>query len=130
MSDITLLSQMDYGDAAALRDFMLTHATLHSQYASAIVAQSGVETPNYGLIATDAQDSWIAQMNDGAPAREALLTWLQVHSDLHTAEFQALALGTIPDIQTVDFRSQDAFYQWLDTHQQMHDITSYALGVQ
>ena len=130
---LDFLANMNFGDDAALRDFALAHRLAHNDFASAISSLYGASTPNFDVADESAHAVWAMDMvkPDEVPAqgREALKSWLLFHAQLHEAEYNAIGLGPAFDFSTVDFSKADQFYNWMQQHQQAHDITAGALGI-
>lgn len=125
---VDLASQIQFGDASGIRDFMLVHRMAHAAISLGFEQRN---VPPMSLVALEsaaATEAWIATMQ-GNDQPEALSDWLRLHYDLHQAEFNALGFGQAPDISTVDFRSPLQFYDWMFAHATMHDQVATALGV-
>lgn len=119
--DIDLQSQMNFGDEESLRDLFLVHRFVHDQYSAQIVAQGGLPTPTAGLSSEIALADWVVTMKGDSPGlMPALGDWLQLHQNLHQAEFQAVNTGFLPDLVDVDFSDQQQFYDWMELHRALH----------
>jgi len=119
--DIDLQSQMNFGDAESLRDLFLVHRFVHDQYAAQIVAKGGQVTPTGGLSSELALAEWVVTMQGDAPGlMPALGDWLQLHQNLHQAEYQAVNAGLMPDLVDVDFSDEQQFYDWMELHRDLH----------
>lgn len=141
---LSFLSQMRFGDGAALKAFALEHRLAHDQFAGAISTADAIATPNFDVGDARAHSAWEILMLDPkeapAQARDALQAWLLLHSQLHQAEYDALGLGDVGapggvfdgeayDLATVDMAKADEFNVWMQQHQQVHDIEADALGI-
>jgi hypothetical protein len=127
-------AQMVFGDAQALARFMFAHANLHQRYGALIQQKFGSQTPLFDLTDETAQREWGALMEareDGEPkpSSDAIDTWLRMHDALHSAEIAALKIGTTSGLQSVDFSNEEQFYDWMNDHQQYHDLEDSALGL-
>lgn len=129
-------SQISYGDEEGLRDFFFVHRLVHLQVDTAIVQAGGGSVPNSTIDSERGLDGWIAQMRKGAdPSHEvsdaesyALTDWLQLHDNLHQAEYVALQLGQAPNLSTVDFSKANEFYDWMYAHSAVHDTLNQVTG--
>lgn len=133
MATLDLVSTIQYGDASALRTFFNSHNIVHQLYASKIVTAS-VAVPLFDVSDQGALDDFVGLMERSQGEEEAvqsdrLNNWLNMHMELHRGEMAAIALGDPVDIASVDFRKPQQFYDWLLTHQQMHDQEDAALGL-
>lgn len=134
MATLDLVSTMQYGDATALRTFFNTHNIVHQLYASHIVTAS-VAVPLFDVSDQGALDDFVQLMErvqgeqDEAVQGDRINNWLNMHMELHRGEMASLSLGDPVDIASVDFRKPQQFYDWLLTHQQMHDQEDAALGL-
>ena len=128
--NIDVQSQMQYGDEGALRDLFLVHSLVHDEYAKAIATKRGTPTPTGGMRSNYALDEWAAVMRKEIPAGAAILAdWLQLHNNLHQAEYEALGFGLSPDLSEPDFTDESQFYDWMFAHNQIHLLVGKALGV-
>lgn len=133
MATLDLVSTMQYGDANALRTFFNTHNIVHQLYASKIVTAS-VAVPLFDVSDQGALDDFVRMMalvqrEEEAAQGDRINNWLGMHMELHRGEMASLGLGDPVDISSVDFRKPTQFYDWLLTHQQMHDAQDAALGL-
>lgn len=133
MATLDVVSTMQYGDAAAMRSFFNSHNIVHQLYASKIVTAS-VAVPLFDVSDQGALEDLTdmmerVQREEEAVQGDRINNWLNMHMDLHRGEMAALSLGDPLDISAVDFRNTQQFYDWLLTHQQMHDQEDAALGL-
>lgn len=130
--NIDLVSQMRFGDVAALRDFLLVHRLVHGELNSAI-AQAGLgSTPSVFLDSDNVARAWAARMQGAELTQDegaALVDWLQRHASLHQAEFDAVRFGIAPDLAVVDFAAPTQFATWMTEHQEIHAAIGAVLGV-
>lgn len=129
MSNIQVVSQMQFGDTNALHDFALAHRFAHAQIDAKIAALGGGAMPDVALDSDAAIAVWAAAMQGESVDADPLNDWLQLHGALHQAEYSALGLGYAPDLTTVDFRSQGQFYNWMFSHSIVHDTLDTRLGI-
>jgi hypothetical protein len=126
-------SQTPFGDADGLRQFMLDHKFVHEQTAAAISSTQGISFGTYGVGSEAAEEEWVAMMQAGKRQRSppALTDWLQLHSNIHQAEFSALNQPVLAqvDLSEVDFSSPTQFYDWMYAHQVIHDQVQQILGL-
>lgn len=128
--NIDFVSQMAFGDTQALKDFALVHRFVHSANCAAIQRKGLGATPAALVDATPAMDAWAALMrHDENVDAQPLVDWLQLHGNLHQAEYDAIGAGEAPDLTSVDFRSPEQFYDWMAAHQAIHDQVGQILGV-
>jgi hypothetical protein len=131
--NIDLDSQFQFGDAAGLKMFMLTHKFVHDQIALFAQAKYGSSFSGYGLMSPFAEAAWEELMKGERTENipPALQDWLQLHAILHDEEY-ALIVGVSsigqPDLSLVNFSDQQQFYDWMYVHQQLHDIEQGILG--
>jgi len=123
-------SQTFYGDADGLRNFFLTHSIAHRLYAIAAVGRFNTSLPSLNLYDTSALDSWIQCMHDGANVTQALRAWLEAHNNLHQSELQLVNQSGLYDFSVLNPQSEEQFYDWMQTHQAIHDYEAIAFGVQ
>jgi hypothetical protein len=131
--NIDLDSQLPFGDGPGLRAFMLTHRFVHSQIAVYVLAQYGIQLSDFGLLNEIAVHQWEELMRQGRTSSvpQALQDWLNLHNTLHNQEFEAFSgenLVGLPDLSSVNFSSQEQFYDWMTTHQELHDYEQSVLG--
>jgi hypothetical protein len=126
---IDLVSQMSFGDAMALRDWMFVHRLEHNRFAQ-VLANRGVAPVPGGVDSPSATEAWIRMMQDPeSPIERSVIDWLQTHNTLHQSEFDALGFGQAPDIEDVDFRDASQFYDWMFAHTLIHDQVAASLGL-
>jgi hypothetical protein len=131
--NIQIESQMFYGDEQALRSFFFVHYLVHKQVDSVIASRSLGSNANATIDSSRALDGLVQAMlkppqRDEGAAR-ALSDWLQLHADLHQAEYAALQLGLAPDLGVVRFEDESAFYDWMFAHAAVHDTLGAATGI-
>jgi hypothetical protein len=131
---IDLAASTGFSDQSGMRNFFLVHRFVHDQTAAALTAKFSVPQSSFGITDEIAEREWLKVMADakpGQPVPAALQTWLKVHSDIHIATFSLLGQTPTgaPDLSTVDFGSQQEFYDWMYAHQNMHDFEQSALGL-
>lgn len=127
---IDLVSAMPFGDGPSLQDFAFVHRLSHNQIDSAIQAKSLGALPNATLDSRAAMEVWTALMrHEDVGNPRPLLDWLQLHANLHTAEWLVLGLGQVPDLSIVDFSNEQEFYDWMGAHAYIHDTENQALGI-
>ena len=121
---------MKFKDSESLRDLFLVHRLLHDQYSAAIVAKEGQPTPTAGLSNEIALEDWAFTMQGEVQGlMPALGDWLQLHQNLHQAEYAAANIGLLPDLVDVDFSDEEQFYDWMQLHSDLHQQQSVALGI-
>ena len=112
MSNSIQLSDVQFGDAAAFLDFIMSNDMSHHAIASKLLTQGkGIQSLPISDVGSD--------MNQ----------WLQVHQNLHQQEFTSMGLGVAPDMTAVDFNNEQAYYDWMDFHAQIHAYVGSVLGV-
>lgn len=134
--NIQAQSQIGFGEEEPLRDFFFVHRLVHLQVDGVIVNAGGGSMPNATIDSERALEGWIAQMRRGRDpnmiaepgAAYALSDWLQLHDNLHQAEYAALRLGLAPALSEVDFTQQNQFYDWMYAHSAIHDTLDQATG--
>lgn len=131
--NIQVQSQMNFGDENSLQDFFFVHRLVHIQVDGVIATNGGGSMPNSTIDSERALETWGGLMvereiDDGG--RAALLDWLQLHANLHQAEYSALQLGVAPELGVVDFAQQNQFYDWMYAHSAVHDTLDQATGTQ
>jgi hypothetical protein len=130
--NIDFSASFAFGNEQALRSFLLDHAVVHEQTAAALTQRYGGGYSTAGLLSNMAEDAWVEQMRlrRGRPAK-ALVDWLQIHYYVHNITYQRIGgTGTnAPDISEADFTKPALFYDWMLTHQSMHDFEQQALGL-
>ena len=132
--NLDVISQINFGDAKALRDFFLAHRFVHDQTASALTAKFKLPVSSFGVTDELAERAWIDSMDPnrrGAPTSASLQAWLNIHNTIHVNTYSLLgqSVNDAPDLSQVDFSRQDQFYDWLYTHQTMHDFEQVSLGL-
>ena len=130
--NLDLQSQMAYGDREGLADFLLVHRLVHQQVDAVIAqAQRGI-MPSATINSSAAEQVWGALMDPDAEISvqdaQVMQDWLQVHANLHQAEYTALNLGYAPDLSQVDFGDEAQFYVWMYAHAAIHDTLDQATG--
>lgn len=130
--NIQAQSLMDFGDKAALLDFMLVHRLVHLQIDDYLVQQGKGSMPNPALDSGDVAEIWYRLMVSPnslvAENLRPLTDWLELHGNLHQAEYAALNLGQAPELVNVDFRNKEQFYDWMYVHAAVHDTLNQATG--
>lgn len=122
---------MSFGDAKALQDFAFVHRLSHADNSKAIQLAGGPALPSATIDNHTAMDAWakaMAQIDLSATERLALSDWMQLHTNLHQAEFDALNLGESVDLSQADFSQDASFYDWMAAHAFVHDQIGNALG--
>lgn len=128
--NISLQSQMLFGDEQSLRDLFLVHRMAHDAYAKAIIGKGGPPMPTGGLSNEFALREWGSLMRgEDAGSAAILRDWLELHQNLHQAEYAAVGFGLLPDLVNVDFSQEGQFYDWMFGHTEIHNIIGQAVGV-
>lgn len=128
--NIDLQSQIEFGDVDGLRDFFLVHRFVHEAYGVTIAAKGGPATPTAAVGSDVGLDAWsVAMLGEVEQQGPGLVDWLQLHQELHQAEYSALGFGLLPDLRDVDMTNEQQFYDWMYGHQQIHDLVGGALGI-
>jgi hypothetical protein len=130
--NLDITSQTTYGDAAGLKGFSLAHRIAHQDNAQMIAAAGHGSVPGFDVGDEVAMKEWGVLMSglENAPKSPSphMKEWLQLHDMIHKAEYNALNIGTGPDLAEVNFANKDEFDQWMLDHQQAHDAVGSALG--
>jgi hypothetical protein len=130
--NIDFSASFEFGDARALNLFLLDHATIHEQTATALTARFGGSYTTAGLLSPLVEGDWarLMQEKQGKPSLP-LIDWLQIHYQIHNTTYQQLAgsATNAPDISIADFSKPGSFYDWMLTHQEMHDFEQLILGL-
>lgn len=131
---IDLSATTSFGDDSGMKNFFLVHRFIHDQTAAALTAKFNVAASSFGIFDSNADTEWLKLMKDakaGTTPPPALRNWLQVHADIHVANYVLLGQTptTAPDLSVVDFGDQEQFYDWMYVHQQMHDFEQASLGL-
>lgn len=132
--NLDLSSTFNFGDSDALRHFMLDHRFVHEAESVAFRAKFGAQQSTFGLGGAQALDEWIELMQGehghGRPP-PALDDWLKIHAFMHIQAYTLLGQSPTfaPDLSVVDFSVPQQFYDWMYSHQQMHDWEQSQLGL-
>lgn len=126
---IDVVSAMPYANRAALEDFMLVHRLTHDDTSAALQRAGKGQVATATINSEAATRAWAARMAREPHDAQPLIDWLQWHSSVHQAEFDALGFGDAPDLATVDFANETSFYDWLSVHMFVHDQVGAALGL-
>jgi hypothetical protein len=129
--NIDFVSQMTFGDERALHDFLLVHRFVHAAVGAALQQRGASGLASATIDSDAAATDWVALMHGEAPpsGAHALADWLQLHANLHQAEYDALRAGQAPDLGSVDFSNPGQFYEWMAAHQAVHDQVGALAGV-
>jgi hypothetical protein len=130
--NINLQSQTSFGDEMGLRGFFMDHRLAHAQIDNVIAQASLGNMPSAALGSDSALDAWVTLMREkDAPdtGRRAFSDWLQLHANLHEAEYLALGLGDAPDLGTLDGASEEQYYDWMYAHGAVHDTLDAATHI-
>lgn len=55
--------------------------------------------------------------------------WLFLNSEAHTESFNLLGLGVLQGLLSVDLKNQQAYYEWMYYHAQIHALENQAAGL-
>ena len=55
--------------------------------------------------------------------------WLQLHQDIHQAQYNTLVLHGLPDFSDVDWKNQSSFEDWHLNHSLVHKAINTILGI-
>jgi hypothetical protein len=132
--NMDLASTINFGDIPGLRNFWIVHSFVHLAEATAFTQKYHVPFSSALIDSASAEDAWtkLAQsQKPGQPCPPVLRDWLQNHAQNHINAYTLLGQSPTdaPDLSQVDFSSPDQFYDWLYTHQQMHDFEQTSLGI-
>ena len=133
--NLDIFSQIEFGDGHGVRAFMLAHSLIHDEEAVAIAAQFGVSQSTFAMRNGSAEDAWVARMAERGEKGQipfALQDWLEWHADIHNQTYQIIGGNAgvqAPDLSQVDFGNAEQFYDWMQSHQQMHDFEQQSLGL-
>ncbi|MBA0084031.1 MAG: hypothetical protein HRJ53_03460 [Acidobacteria bacterium Pan2503] len=123
----------EFGDADAVRQFVVAHYFTHEAEATALAAQFGRSPGTFNVSGMNIVDEWIGVM-DGTieETPRALNDWLEAHNDNHQsmAEIMGTSVANITgpvDLSIADFSNAEQLYEWLTLHQQMHQFEQVAL---
>ena len=124
---------MRYGDRTSLLDFSLVHRLAHAQIDGVIASRGLGSMPDPTLDSGRVMEVWAQLMAPEAAlsteAQRPLTDWLQLHANLHEAEYLALKLGDAPELSIVDFSNEKQFYDWMFAHAEVHDTLNQATGL-
>ena len=126
--DITIQSQMPYGDAAALEDWFLAHRFEHEQTSAALGSKFGATISTAAIGSGAAARAWVEVMR-GGPTSKELSDWLSLHWNLHQSEFDAMGFGQAPDLREVNFGSKAESDDWHYAHAAIHAAVQQNLGL-
>lgn len=132
--NIQAQSSMAFGDFEALQDFVFVHRLAHQAIDKAAALAGFGAMPSPTLDDQRVMRVWQALMSPLAPnIREederVLRDWLELHGNLHRAEYAAYKLGEVPELIVVDFRDRNQFYDWMAVHAGVHLALNIAAGV-
>ena len=130
--NLQLQALTPFGHVDGLKDFFFVHRLVHDQVDAVIAVKGQGNMPNATLDSQRALDAWVKLMQGeeaDAQEQEALTDWLQLHANLHQAEYSALHLGVSPDLGVVDFAQESQYYDWQYAHSAVHDTLGQATGV-
>jgi hypothetical protein len=113
--DVSPFSVFSYKDKEALDDFLLINALAHENYNTALEL-TGTLPATYPLL----------DIGDTADAKQ---DWLQTHYLMHKNIAALLGLSEIPDLSDVELHDDAEFYNWLQLHQQQHQLIDAALNL-
>ena len=113
--DISPFSEFTYGNKDAWSDFLLVNGLAHTNYNAALELLN-VLPATYPLL-------------DIGDTREAKNDWLQTHYLTHKNLAALLGLAEIPDLSDVELHDDGEFYNWLQLHQQQHQLIDAALNL-
>ena len=130
--NLDLASIVQFGDVAALRQFLLDHRAVHDQTAAALAQKYGNSFSTAGLDNVLAEDAWGALMRERQGLTpQTLKDWLLLHAQIHVTTYQQLTGPSVqpPDLSVVDFAQPEQFYIWMYDHSLMHDFEQSSLGL-
>jgi hypothetical protein len=110
--DISPFVGTPYNDANALSDFMMANSAAHRAVADEIVTSYG-----YSVSSVPAEH--------GGDLGE----WLSTHYNVHRQEFNVLGLTNLPDLSTLDPKSEQQYHDWMQMHSNVHAQVNQALGL-
>lgn len=125
----------NFGDNAALVNFFGDHAMAHATYAPLLLSKFGkARSTTFDVSDQGALFGWIAMNEELRATRqgtvpEALENWLQFHNAMHQSEAELMGVTSLVDLSAVDFRDPDDFYNWMNTHYQVHALENSTLGI-
>jgi hypothetical protein len=128
---LVLDTLFDYGDVAALRQFMLDHAVKHNDYAPVIQSVYGQNMPLFDLFDEQMYEDLSKMMKTPAAQRvvpQSVNAWIQLHNSLHTAELQATKIAQGYSLRDDDFSDESQFDDWMQYHAYLHDIQDSVIG--
>lgn len=111
--NIDLQSATVFGDADGYLEFLGDHAMAHLQYQQAMFTQAGVQIPSFDM----------AEL--GRPEE-----WALAHYEIHRAINSVLKLPEPSDLLDFDIEREASYYDWMNNHQSLHDVTDAILGLQ
>jgi len=110
------LQTFAFGDAAGNGSWLVSHFRNHLQYNNALAALSPpVEIPEFQIMTVEG----------GKFGRNV---WLSDHQTWHQL-IRPFANVTGIDLSIVDMDNESDFYQWMDAHNQEHQLLDLIFGV-
>lgn len=110
--NIGLQSATLFGDSDGYLEFLGDHAMAHLQYQQAMFVQAGVQIPGFDM----------AELGDPKE-------WALSHYEIHRAINSVLKLPEPADLLDFDIKNESSFYDWMNNHQSLHDLTDAILGL-
>jgi hypothetical protein len=110
--DMTVYTHMPFNDADSMKIFLLANSLAHSQVAG-LLEQRGKSITVYPIddIGNDP------------------IVWLSNHATMHLMEFNQIGLTGLPDLEDVDFKDEQQFYDWMELHGLVHQTVNQALAI-
>jgi len=112
VTNIVLPSDLVFGNEHSFLEFVAQNAYEHKQWLTAALT-SNITWQTFPLFDIGSEPSG----------------WLQVHQQEHLNITTALGINGPPDLQTVDLKNEEQFYQWLLLHTAEHQKIEQALGL-
>jgi hypothetical protein len=113
--DVSPFSTFKYADKDAWHDFLLVNAAAHTNYNTALELL-GKTIAGYPIA-------------DIGETKEAEYDWLQSHYLMHKNLAATLGLPDLPDMTDVEMHDDSEFNQWLQQHQQQHQMIDSVLNL-
>jgi hypothetical protein len=111
MTDMTIFAINPPDSPDGMKDFLLANSMDHAQIAQALEQR---------LVSIDVYP--LADMKDEQD-------WLELHSQVHEQELNALGINQDVDLSQVDFHDESQYYDWHWQHGLIHQYVKQALGL-
>lgn len=112
--DFDVLIDVKFGDVNSLYPFLLENGLQHQLFRDTLFGQGVTNVPAYPLMDLDPDN---------------LDDWLLAHFVEHNFFSSQLGLSNPVQLLDVDWNQQDSFFDWIATHELLHENVSNALGL-